>query len=220
MKGQPGGKNKAIVLTQEDDFSTSLITEIFGGTTQSIVSKQGSTASARIEPFFCLPLYIDNDTVHSLTDAFNFLTLKEKLEGYMGAKGVEVQASKQLKLDKLPLIFLIHLKRFAYDKTTQSTCKVRKLVSFPEILRISNTWTVSSSSSADDRDYKLFAVISHLGLSHQGGHYTCDIHQQHHTNQWVHFDDHKVNNIESNSVENVVFNNSNAYILFYQRITK
>lgn len=102
MKGTSNTKNKAIIITvilnavylfpqKEEEFSKSLITDIFGGTLQSVLSKQGLTASASIEPFYCLHLDIHPPQVNSLQDGFNLLTSKEKIEGYHDTKkGTEV----------------------------------------------------------------------------------------------------------------------------------
>jgi len=209
-----GGKNKsAILLNQSNEFEESLITDIFGGTFQSIVTKRGLEASARVEPFFCLHLDIQADNIKSLDAAVDLLTSKEKIDGYQDNQGAEILASKQLKIDKQPSILLVHLKRFAYDRQTLVPYKVRKFLSYPLIFSLHAQWL--ASNRVRPCRYQLFSVISHLGVQTIGGHYTCDIFHEA-SQKWIHYDDSRISVVED--VESVLKSN-NAYLLFYKKVS-
>ena len=47
----------------------------------------------------------------------------------------QTQANKQLQLEKLPQVFLIQLKRFAYS-AQGTTVKIDKHVTFPDVLTV------------------------------------------------------------------------------------
>lgn len=58
----------------------------------------------------------------------------------------QIPASKQLKIDKVPNILLIHLKRFAYDANTGGIYKVRKEISYGPTITLSQNWTVANNT--------------------------------------------------------------------------
>jgi ubiquitin C-terminal hydrolase len=118
----------------------------------------------------------------------------------------ERSASKYFLLQERPIL-IIALKRFSdtYEKNTRN-------VRFPlENLRIPNMVNENYEAS-DGTIYKLFAVINHLGMSSDSGHYTLfmNVHDN-----WLKFDDENVVQIRKERV-----NSSNAYILVYVVNTK
>ena len=118
----------------------------------------------------------------------------------------ECSASKYFLLQERPIL-IIALKRFSdtYEKNTRN-------VRFPlENLRIPNMVNENYEAS-DGTIYKLFAVINHLGMSSDSGHYTLfmNVHDN-----WLKFDDENVVQIRKERV-----NSSNAYILVYVVNTK
>jgi len=55
-----GKKNKsAVMITKEDTFDESKISELFSGKMRSIVNKKGQKSSASVQPFYCLHLDIE-----------------------------------------------------------------------------------------------------------------------------------------------------------------
>lgn len=68
--------------------------------------------------------------MHSIGDALMHLTMQEKIDGFTCHRTrSEVQARKQYSLESLPLVLVLHLKRFVYD-AHHGTVKLRKHVSY------------------------------------------------------------------------------------------
>jgi len=174
-----GKKNKSSIILQ-NEFRKSPVTNIFGGMLRSIVRKKGLKSSVTLQPFHCLHLDITAPEVNYVEDALNIFMLKEAVDGYKSPDtAFEIQASKQITIDQLPVILILHLKRFAFD--AGETHKVHKIIEYEPILNIQRKLISSErvgSITRDQRKYRLFAVISHHGKKSVGGHYTCDIRQQ------------------------------------------
>jgi ubiquitin carboxyl-terminal hydrolase 10 len=208
-----GKKNKsAVVITKADTFDESKISELFSGKMRSIVNKKGQKSSASIQPFYCLHLDIEFPQIVTVEDALDFLMTKERLDDFHDSKNkTEIRASKQMSIEVLPPVLILHLKRFSFG--LQGAEKVQKSLSYPLSLKIRPAWLASEKKyTAQQRTYSLVAVVSHLGQEVAGGHYTCDIRQA--NGQWLYFDDHRVTRSSPESVTN-----RKAYILVYQMST-
>lgn len=115
---------------------------------------------------------------------------------------------KFLKILELPEVLCIHFKR--YESIGSS--KITTHVSFP-LTGLDLAPFMSENSRPQCTTYNLIACICHHGSALLTGHYTtyalnC------YDDQWYEFDDLYVTNVESYQVEN-----SEAYILFYQKST-
>jgi ubiquitin carboxyl-terminal hydrolase 10 len=97
------------------EISESPISKIFGGKIRSILSCQGSKDSVTSEPFQSLPLDITPEHVRSVEDALENMTMPETMHDYVSAKGVNTNATKQVFLETLPPVLVLHVKRFVYD---------------------------------------------------------------------------------------------------------
>lgn len=129
------------------------------------------------------------------------------------------ESTKQLTLNKLPIVCCFHLKRFEHSNMTRR--KIRTYISFPLELDLSpfmasrRSANGKAENTADDlhisrnNRYSLFAVINHLG-SLQSGHYSVFVRQ--HQNQWFRCNDSV---IMKASVQDVL--QSEAYLLFYHK---
>ena len=196
-------QNKSsIVVTDRTKFKKSVISAIFGGELQSTIRRKTAKPSTALEPFFCLHLDINSENITSLEEAMDEYVETEKLSD---SDNGSIQMTKQNSISALPSIFLIHLKRFAYEEG--NIVKICKDIEYPEKLVIKSKWM--SSSFISGRTYRLFAVIRHLGQKAQGGHYTCYVKQF--NDVWLHFDDADVQAIE---IEKVLAE-PNAYVLAY-----
>lgn len=115
---------------------------------------------------------------------------------------------KFLKILELPEVLCIHFKRYE----SIGSAKITTHVSFPlEGLELAPF--MSENSKPQCTTYNLIACICHHGSALLTGHYTtyalnCI------DDQWYEFDDQYVSSVESYQVEN-----SEAYILFYQKIS-
>ena len=69
-----------------------------------------------------------------------------------------------------------------------------------------------TSTSMQNRRYRLFSVVEHIGKHAHRGHYVCFSLDS--NNQWMKFDDTKVSVKEYSYITN----NAQAYMLFYELI--
>uniref|UniRef100_H2YZG3 Ubiquitin carboxyl-terminal hydrolase n=1 Tax=Ciona savignyi TaxID=51511 RepID=H2YZG3_CIOSA len=127
------------------------------------------------------------------------------------------ESTKQLTLNKLPIVCCFHLKRF--EHTNKARRKIPTYISFPMDLDLSpfmasrRSVNTRDETSVDDalkeNKYSLFAVVNHLG-SLQSGHYSVYVRQ--HRDQWFRCND---STILKASVHDVL--HSEAYLLFYHK---
>ncbi|ORZ19629.1 hypothetical protein BCR42DRAFT_220932 [Absidia repens] len=214
-----GHKNKTASL-RTTGFDESPIKKVFGGTGRSVLRCPGAKDSVTIEPYQSLPLDIQPDSVRSIEDAIRNMTLPEIMHDYMSPKGVRVDATKQVYLENLPSVLILHVKRFVFDNVG-GVQKLRKQVRYSSTMTIQEDWMARSSSSVT---YQLFGVVYHHGSSAGGGHYTCDI--KRHNGEWLHIDDTTIVSVKE---EDVLVTEQNtqtseqqqadqtAYILFYMK---
>ena len=117
--------------------SETFITRLFGFVMKSTVRTTGCEDSASIDTFTSLhldmavtPIFIQDITIHSLNDALQKLTTPEVLEGYTKSPGT----TKQWSFEHLPVVLLIHLKRFIFQDG--DTIKSHKHITYPAVLHI------------------------------------------------------------------------------------
>ncbi|KAI8066849.1 hypothetical protein BC940DRAFT_257458 [Gongronella butleri] len=189
-----GPKNKTTSI-RTSTFEDSPIKKIFGGTTRSVLRCAGAKDSVIVEPYQSLPLDIQPDSVMSIEDAIHNMIQPEIMHDYMSPKGVRVDATKQVYLEHLPPILILHMKRFVFDNVG-GVQKLRKQVAYGTRLTIQPEWT--SVRSASTVQYQLFGVVYHHGSSAGGGHYTCDIKRQ--TGEWLHIDDTTIVPVDAKDV--------------------
>ncbi|TPX44874.1 hypothetical protein SeMB42_g03364 [Synchytrium endobioticum] len=115
------------------------------------------------------------------------------------------RATKQLSIQKLPAILLVHLKRFSFSGMRGR--KVDTLVHFPLEKLDLGQYTAGASAAFD-----LVAVSNHIG-SASGGHYTAYVQRTFRgCREWYLFDDARVAKVDASSIVS-----RDAYILFYVR---
>lgn len=88
-----------------------------------------------------------------------------------------------MRLQKLPKILLIHLKRFKFVEEANRYVKLCHRVVFPLELRI----------PPSEAMYSLLAVVLHHGGTATAGHYVCFIRSK---DRWLLFDDDNVRPVE------------------------
>ncbi|KAI8975379.1 hypothetical protein BDF20DRAFT_906728 [Mycotypha africana] len=220
-----GANNKTSNLRPAVGFEESFITKIFSGKVRSILRCPGAKDSINLEPFQSFPLDIQPENVHSIEDAIAIQTLPETMHDYTSPKGLKVDATKQVYLEHLPPVLVLHMKRFVFDNVggVQKLCK---RVNYGSKLVIDREWMAPPSRPVEPITYQLIGCVYHHGTSAGGGHYTCDIRRR--NGEWLHIDD---TNITSVSEKDVLVNeednthtsersnadNQTAYILFYVR---
>ena len=121
------------------------------------------------------------------------------------------QATKRVRIRKLPAILCVHVKRFG-AKMTGSTFTQEKYegkIDFPLVLDMSpyTTSPKSESREAEKFVYDLECVVVHQGENAHQGHYFAFCRQD---NKWFRFDDEIVS---ATTLEDVM--RQEAYLLFY-----
>ncbi|GAA5887030.1 hypothetical protein JCM6882_009424 [Rhodosporidiobolus microsporus] len=184
-----GSKGRA-VSTRTTEQKESPITRIFGGKLRSILRCPGQKDSVTIEPFQRLGLDIQPDHVTTISDAILQLTHLEILPDYSTSRGLKTEATKQVLLDSLPPVLILHLKRFLYDEG--GTQKSTKRVGYGTTLEVDEQ-VMSSPLKAQvgpgGAKYELFGVVYHHGLHASGGHYTVAVRCGYHSSTWIELDD-------------------------------
>jgi ubiquitin C-terminal hydrolase len=161
------------------------------------------------EPSIDLSLEIED--VDSLATALESFTKIEKIEDPEAKFTCEnckqqVVVEKQLKLEEVPKVAALHLKRFKNDGSFVE--KIDKHLDFP--LDLDLRPFSSDNSNDDEYKYDLYAIVVHTGSSSTSGHYYCFIRSAPDT--WYKFDDSKVIRVREAYVLS-----QEAYILFYAK---
>ncbi|KAF9993922.1 hypothetical protein BGZ65_010496, partial [Modicella reniformis] len=123
------------------------------------------------------------------------------------------EAEKRMKIQVLPNILSLHLKRFKYQEALQKYVKLSYRVSFPMELRLFNT---ADDMEDPDRIYDLNAFVVHVGSGPHHGHYVAVVK---HTDRWLLFDDETVETIDELDIHKYFGDSSqlgSGYVLFYQ----
>ncbi|KAH7067079.1 hypothetical protein FB567DRAFT_259138 [Paraphoma chrysanthemicola] len=175
------------------------ITKIFGGKLRSEYKKPGEKASVTLEPYQPLQLDIGEPHINNISDALKNLTRLETLDGAVrGAKA----STKQVHIETLPPVLILHLKRFHYD--AQGPQKIWKKIGYPLELEIpKEVFPPHKRSSYLTRGafprYRLIAVVYHHGKNASGGHYTVDLRRQE-GKEWIRMDDTILRRIRADDV--------------------
>jgi len=207
---------------------TCIVDSIFTGKLQSdVVCQVCKGVSTTVDPFWDISL--DLPTVSLQNGVAQPISLQDCLQRFTQAEalgsGAKIRCSrcnsnqestKQLTMQKLPVVASFHLKRFEHSSRLHK--KITTRVNFPEMLNMSpfisharndNKKKVGYQSLPKDNRYVLFAVINHIGTL-DAGHYTSYIRQ--HSNLWFHCNDHQ---ILPASIQQVL--DSEGYLLFYHK---
>jgi len=201
-----GHKQKPAVTRSSGTILTeSPVTNIFGGKLRSELKVSGNKMSVTLEPYQPLQLDIGSPEIHNIIDALKGLTKPESMQGdFNSPRGPKSSAKKQVFIETLPPVLILHLKRFHYDSSTKRAEKIWKKVGYPLELEIPkevfpaqtrNKLTVHGGLPR----YRLIGVIYHHGKNANGGHYTVDIRRQD-GREWVRLDDTVIRRIRSEEV--------------------
>lgn len=200
-----GPKQRAAVTRSSGTILLeSPVTKIFGGTLRSEFRVPGLKNSVTMEPYQPLQLDIGSPQVNNIVDALKGLTRSESLHGdFKSPRGPNVSAVKQVMIETLPPVLILHLKRFQYDNTG-GTQKIWKKIGYPLELEIPKE--VFSRQKANSLllqgglpRYRLIAVVYHHGKNASGGHYTVDVRRQE-GREWIRLDDTVIRRLRSEDV--------------------
>ena len=200
-----GPKQKAAVTRSSGVVTTeSPVTKIFGGKLRSELRVPGAKNSVTLEPYQPLQLDIGSPHINNITDALKGLTRSEVLHGdFNSPRGPNVTATKQVFIETLPPVLILHLKRFQYDNAG-GTQKIWKKVGYPldleipkEVFPPHKRGGLAAHSGLPK--YRLIGVVYHHGKSASGGHYTVDVRRQE-GREWIRFDDTVIRRVRSEDV--------------------
>ncbi|KAF2790390.1 cysteine proteinase [Melanomma pulvis-pyrius CBS 109.77] len=195
-----GPKQKSSVTQSSGAIEIeSPVTKIFGGKIRSEYRKPGEKPSVTLEPYQPLQLDIGSPSIHNISDALKGLTHLETLDNTTrGAKA----STKQVFIETLPPVLILHLKRFYYDGSGPQ--KIWKKIGYPLELEIPKEvfpphkrggFAVQGGLPR----YKLTAVVYHHGKNASGGHYTVDLRRQE-GREWIRMDDTVIRRIRADDV--------------------
>jgi ubiquitin carboxyl-terminal hydrolase 10 len=176
------------------------VTKIFGGKIRSEYRKLGEKPSVTLQPYQPLQLDIGAPYVNNIADALKALTHLETLDG--AAKGARA-STKQMFIETLPPVLILHLKRFQYDSNGGAQ-KIWKKIGYPLELEIpKEVFPPHKRGSFNVRGglprYRLTAAVYHHGKTASGGHYTVDLRRQE-GKEWIRMDDTVIRRIRAEEV--------------------
>ena len=198
-----GKRQKASTTrTAGQQDAPSPITKIFGGHLRSELRVPGSRDSVTLEPYKPLQLDIGAQNVNNIVDALKGITRTETLTGDFGGRGDT--AKKQVFIDTLPPVLILHLKRFQYENNLTGTQKIWKKVGYPLELEIpKEVFPIAKRGGLAIKGgppkYRLIGVVYHHGKSAAGGHYTVDVLRQD-SREWIRMDDTVIRRIRPEDV--------------------
>ncbi|CAF1116954.1 unnamed protein product [Rotaria sp. Silwood1] len=131
-----------------------------------------------------------------------------------------VPATKSYHLINALPIITIHLKRFNYDRRTNTTSKINAFVSYPALLDLTpyfdkkNQDSNTANKQSTPYIYELYAVVVHLGEEPTSGHIYAYIRSP--DALWYKANDKTITLVDINQV----LTNKDAYMLFYSKVTE
>ncbi|XP_015594175.1 ubiquitin carboxyl-terminal hydrolase 10 [Cephus cinctus] len=209
-----GPKNKGSI-TRCTEFGRTPLSDIFRGQLRSRVSRAGEQPTDNVQPFFTLQL--DIEKAESVKGALDILVGKDPLEGMTCSKTKQqIEAWKQVSLEELPVILILHLKWFDYK--LDGCSKICKSVEFPVDLKLDGKFLSPNTIkklSPKQKQYKLFAVTYHDGKEATKGHYVTDAFHVGYGG-WVRYDDSSLKGVSESNVLNPTPPRV-PYLLYYRR---
>lgn len=201
-----GHKQKAAITRSSGTIANeSPVTQIFGGKLRSELKVSGSKNSVTLEPYQPLQLDIGSPQVNNIVDALKGLTRSESMHGdFYSTRGQKATATKQVFIETLPPVLILHLKRFHYDSVTKRAEKIWKKVGYPLELEIpKEVFPISTRNKMAAHGglpkYRLTGVIYHHGKTANLGHYTVDIRRQD-GHEWIRLDDTVIRRVRKEDV--------------------
>ncbi|KAI0861587.1 hypothetical protein F4860DRAFT_475595 [Xylaria cubensis] len=202
------GRKQRAAVTRSSGLPTasSPISKVFSGQLRSTLRVPGLTDSVTFETYQPLQLDIGDAHVNNIVDALKHLTRSEKLTGDFGSPRVDAKpTTKQVLIESVPPVLILHLKRFSYNASENSTGKLWKNIDYPLELELPKEMFSPAKRNALHAEgvgslkYRLTAAVYHHGKSASGGHYTVDLRRQD-GQEWIRVDDTVIRRIRSEDV--------------------
>ena len=127
------------------------------------------------------------------------------------------QATKRMRIKRLPSVLALHLKRFKFVEELGRFRKLSHRIAYPLELKLPN---VTEWADDPDRLYRLYAVIVHAGSGPNHGHYVALVRSH---DRWLCFDDDEVDVINEEQLQayfgsaiEAEGGSETGYLLFYE----
>ncbi|KIW14433.1 hypothetical protein PV08_07216 [Exophiala spinifera] len=212
---------------RDHSFLSSLFAGQHASRLRCLTCKRTSTT---YEAFYSISIEIPRSGAGHIYDCLNSYCREEKLSELWRCpycKG-EREATKQIILTRLPQFLVIHFKRFAASKHEKAK-KIHTPIEFPLYGLSMDDFVIPRPPSVPDAEgqvdmattppysYDAYGVLRHLGNSGDGGHYISIVKDQG-RGCWRKFDDERHIDLDPNKLSpRDRLQNSEAYIVFYQR---
>ena len=224
----------------EDDLKNTnykyILNNIFGGEIHQILTCQNpdcNLTKTKKEVINFLSLDIKNCS--NLNQCLAKYIQEENIDDYNCEKcKLKVSYIKNVLINKLPNILIIHLQRIAFNYQTFELEKINTKVDFSREINLKNYTTNldNNSISSENFEYFLIGVLVHSGTA-QYGHYFSLINTKNEKNKWVKFNDKTVIDYNANNLEIDTFGGEkieaeeyyedfgeSAYMLIYEKKIK
>ncbi|KAI1997922.1 hypothetical protein LOZ51_002594 [Ophidiomyces ophidiicola] len=216
-----------------------------GQLVQQIKSKECEHISERLEPFSAIQCDIKGKS--GLEDSLRAYVEGEMMQGdnkySCTSCNRHVDAVKRACLKDIPDNLIFHLKRFDFDVISMMRSKINDEFHFPERIDMApfKVESLSDNSTPVKADvFELVGVLVHSGTA-ESGHYYSYIKERPSPNKfssWVEFNDADVSRFDPSKIPDQCFGGMNdtyhspnvgqvrfgkvwnAYMLFYQRVTR
>jgi ubiquitin carboxyl-terminal hydrolase 10 len=126
--------------------------------------------------------------------------MSETLHGDFNSPRGATTAAKQVFIETLPPVLILHLKRFHYEGEN-GTQKIWKKVGYPLELTVPKELFAPHLRNVGltGMRYRLNSVVYHHGKNASGGHYTADVRRQD-GREWIRIDDTVIRRLRSEDV--------------------
>lgn len=187
-------------------------------------------SSVTFDPFLFLsiplPVALKKGHKEPIEAAFRQFCAEEVLDGdnqwCCPRCAKRVSANKRLQLWKLPLLLLVHLKRFGFEASSSWDApprgwKIEGEVTVPFSRLDLQGFVAEKSMQRVPLQYDLFATVDHVGASPLVGHYTASCRR---SDGWWRFDDSRTEFLGSSAEEERVASRvigGDNYLLLFQR---
>ncbi|XP_058092711.1 ubiquitin carboxyl-terminal hydrolase 26-like isoform X2 [Magnolia sinica] len=179
--------------------SRTFVQDLFRGSvshvTQCSVCGKESEASSKMEDFYELELNIKglNNLDESLNDYLSMEQLQGENQYFCESCGRRVDATRCIKLRRLPAVLNFQLKRCVFLPKTTTKKKLTSAFSFPRRLHMAER-LCDPSQSQSELTYDLSAILIHRGTAVNSGHYVAHIKDKY-SGHWWEFDDEHVSKL-------------------------
>ena len=155
-----------------------------------------------------------NSVIEGLKASFGSPELLSEKEGNgwrpeKGANRVDALKGSLLRVQGLPSILQLHLKRFNYDWQTDTMSKINDRCSFPCELDLSNICEGIQDHEKPTAKYILQSIVIHTG-EYGAGHYYAYVRPNIHSDDWYRFNDHIVEEVSYSDVIADAYGGRNA----------